>query len=582
MTEQPTPREPADDEQQATTDPPAEAAGTAATTSSTGSPVPAEPPAEAADPPAEAADPPAEAAEPAEPVAEEAGPADAPQATETDGTTAEPAEAAVEAAEQPALQSAEQPAEEAAKPTPSPKPSPKPRPTPASMPPKPGARAGAGAAAPTPAAVAPTQPAVVPTVDPHAEAEAAAFGRVDDDGTVWVREIAGERAVGQYTGADTEEALGLYIRRFLDLRAQVSLFETRLPQLTPKEIDQTLASLGEALESPAAVGDLDGLRDRLSKARDAAQERREQAAAEREAARAQALAERTVIVEKAEEIAEQDPARTQWKQSGQRLRELLEEWKQAQRNGPRLDRTSEEKLWKRFSHARTAFDRHRRQFFSELDAVQSQVKETKERLIERAQEMSSSTDWGRTTAAYRQLMDEWKAAGRASRKDDDALWARFRAAQQVFFDARNAQNAEIDAEYGQNLEAKLALLEKAEALLPVKDTRAARSALRPIQEQWEEIGKVPRGDVQRIEGRLRAVEQAIRDAERSAWEKSNPETRARAEGAAAQLNEAIEQLQTTLDEARASGDEKRIDEAEAALEARRTWLDQVRRTADRS
>jgi hypothetical protein len=416
-------------------------------------------------------------------------------------------------------------------------------------------------------------------VDPRDAAEAAAWGRVDDDGTVWVREASGERSVGQYTGADTEEALGFYVRRFLDLQAQVALFEARLPQLAPKEIEQTLATLTEALEAPAAVGDIDGLRERLERLRGVAEERRKEAAAEREAARAQAVAERTAIVEKAEQIAEQDPARTQWKQSGQRLRDLLDEWKDAQRNGPRLDRSTEDKLWKRFSHARTAFDRHRRQYFSDLDASQGAVKEAKEKLIARAEELSSSTDWGRTASAYRELMDEWKAAGRASRKDDDALWARFRAAQQRFFDARSAQNAEVDAEYGENLKVKLALLEQAEALLPVKDPRTARAALRPIQDQWDEAGKVPRADVQRVEARMRAVEQAVRDAEQAEWERSNPETRARAEGAAAQLHSAIEQLEADLERARAGGDEKQVAEAEAALEARRAWLDQIQRAA---
>ena len=452
-------------------------------------------------------------------------------------------------------------------PTPRPAPGPRPRPLPRPV--------------PSPAAVAPVvaQPAVTPPVDPRDAAEAAAWGRVDDDGTVWVREASGERSVGQYTGADTEEALGFYVRRFLDLQAQVALFEARLPQLAPKEIEQTLATLTEALEAPAAVGDIDGLRERLERLRGVAEERRKEAAAEREAARAQAVAERTAIVEKAEQIAEQDPARTQWKQSGQRLRDLLDEWKDAQRNGPRLDRSTEDKLWKRFSHARTAFDRHRRQYFSDLDASQGAVKEAKERLIARAEELSSSTDWGRTASAYRELMDEWKAAGRASRKDDDALWARFRAAQQKFFDARSAQNAEVDAEFGENLKVKLALLEQAEALLPVNDPRTARAALRPIQDQWDEAGKVPRADVQRVEARMRAVEQAVRDAEQVEWERSNPETRARAEGAAAQLHSAIEQLEADLEQARAGGDEKQVAEAEAALEARRAWLDQIQRAA---
>ncbi|MHB1289709.1 DUF349 domain-containing protein, partial [Georgenia sp.] len=415
----------------------------------------------------------------------------------------------------------------------------------------------------------------------HDAAEAAAWGRVDeDDGTVWVREEAGERSVGQYPGADREEALAFYVRRFLDIQAQVALFEMRLANITPKEIDQTLTSLDESLKEPTAVGDIDGLRRRVEVLRGVAEERRKEVTAEREAARAQATAERTVIVEKAEKIAAQDPERTQWKQSGERLRELLDEWKTAQRSGPRLDRTSEDSLWKRFSHARTAFDRHRRQYFSELDAAQSQVKAAKEKLIGRATELSTSTDWGRTAAAYRELMEEWKAAGRASRKEDDALWARFRAAQQSFFDARSAQNAEIDVEYGENLKVKLALLEQAEALLPVTDPRAARAALRPIQDRWDEAGKVPRADVQRVDGRMRDVEQAVRAAEDAAWNRTNPEHKARAEGAAAQLAAAITSLEEDLATARATGDVQQIADAEAALEARRSWLEQVERTAN--
>ncbi len=67
-----------------------------------------------------------------------------------------------------------------------------------------------------------------PDLTPAEEAAAAAFGRVDADGTVWVTEAAGERVVGQYPGADPAEALALYVRRYADLRATVLLFETRL------------------------------------------------------------------------------------------------------------------------------------------------------------------------------------------------------------------------------------------------------------------------------------------------------------------------------------------------------------------
>lgn len=446
-----------------------------------------------------------------------------------------------------------------------------------------GAQAEQPAPTPTPGkvaapAAAPSAPAE-PPIDPQEAMDAAKWGRVDGEGRVYVQDGGTEREVGQFPDAPVAEAMAFYVRRYLDLKASVDLFATRLPHLSVREIDSTLKSVEESLAQPAAVGDLEGLRARFAALRTVAAERRAAVNAERAAAKEQALKDRTAIVERAEAIAAQDPARTQWKNSGAELRELLETWKEAQRRGPRLDRANEDGLWKRFSHARTTFDRHRRQFFSELDAKQSQVKAAKEALIKRAEELQHSTDWAGTSAKYRDLMTEWKKAGRASRKEDDALWARFRAAQQVFFDARRAKDEAVDAEFAENLKVKEALVAKAEALLPIKDVKAAKRALRPIQDAWEEAGRVPRSALRRIEGRMRAVEDAIREAENAEWRRTDPETKARAEGLAGQLEDAIATLEKDLEDAKATGDAKKVAEAEAALTARRAWLDQVRRSA---
>ncbi|WP_454048498.1 DUF349 domain-containing protein [Cellulomonas sp. Marseille-Q8402] len=451
---------------------------------------------------------------------------------------------------------------------------PRPRPTPAA----PGV--------PAAAAAAPTVPAVpVPAPDDSAEAAAAtAFGRVDEDGTVYVREAAGERAVGQFPGATPDEALALYVRRFLDLQAKVVLFEARLTatDLAVKEIDQTLARLTEETAEPAAVGDLDGLRARLDGLRATAAERRAAVDAERAAARAAALEARTQIVERAEKIAGTDPARMQWRPAGEQLRTLLDEWKEAQRTGPRVDRTSEEALWKRFSHARTTFDRERRHYFAELESRNAGAKAAKEEIVREAERLQTSTDWGATAGQYRDLMARWKAAGRASRADDDALWARFRAAQDTFFHARDELNAATDREYGANLEVKEALLVEAEAIDVSRGLGQAKAALRSIQDRWEAAGKVPRGDIQRVEARLRAVESTIRDADQAEWRRTNPETRARAEGALAQLENAIAQLEADLATAQAGGDQRKVADAQAALDARRAWLEQVQRAAQDS
>ncbi|WP_454729209.1 DUF349 domain-containing protein [Cellulosimicrobium protaetiae] len=475
-------------------------------------------------------------------------------------------------------------AETAAAPKP-PAPRPGPRPKPSAVPHPPRKPAPAAAGAPAAPASVPEVPAVPALADDSAAAKAAAeFGRVDEDGTVYVRESAGERSVGQFPGVDAEEALALYVRRYLDLQAKVALFEARLTStdLSVKEIDQTIARLTEETAEPSAVGDLDGLRAQVESLRGAAAERRGQLEAERAAAKAAALEARTEIIEAAEKIAATDPSRMQWRPAGEELRGLLDRWKEAQRSGPRIDRASEEALWKRFSHARTAFDRERRHYFAELEQRNASAKTAKEKLVAEAEALSSSTDWGPTAGAYRDLMARWKAAGRASRKDDDALWARFRAAQDTFFQARDAVNSATDAEYAANLEVKEALLAEAEKLVPVKDLGAAKAALRDLQERWEEAGRVPRGDLQRVEGRLRAVENAVRDAEQAQWTRTNPETRARAEGAAAQLESAIEGLEADLAAAQGRGDARAVKDLETALTARRAWLEQVVRAAEDS
>lgn len=155
------------------------------------------------------------------------------------------------------------------------------------------------------------------------------------------------------------------------------------------------------------------------------------------------------------------------------------------------------------SKARSQFDRLRRQHFSALESERSEVVTRKNALIAQAEALSDSTDWNTTAAQFRALMDDWRQAGHAARKEDDKLWERFRSAQQKFFDARSAHYAARDEVFNENLQAKLALIGEAEAILPVKDLEAARAALHDIQDRWETIGMVPRADISRTEGRLR-------------------------------------------------------------------------------
>jgi hypothetical protein len=394
-----------------------------------------------------------------------------------------------------------------------------------------------------------------------------AWGRVAQDGTVFVRTSDGERAVGSFQAGSADEALAYYARKFDALELEVDLFErrARLPEVSADEAAATLRRLRALLVEPSAVGDLDGLRARLEAVSAVVDERRAQARAAREESRTHARELRERIVTDAEALA----ASTQWKSTGERLRELLEEWKAA----PHVDRPTEQALWKRFGAARNSFDRRRRQHFAQLGAQRGEAKAAKQKLIAEAEELATATDWGPTATRLRTLMDQWKVAGALSRSEEDSLWRRFRTAQDAFYDARSAAFAERDAGLGANLAAKEALAAEAEALLPVTDTGSAKAALRSIQERWEAAGHVPRQDRDRVDGRLRKVEEAIRRADETRWRRTNPEGRARAESAVAQLVQAIDKLQTQRTKALARGDERAVTEADESIAARRAWLE---------
>jgi hypothetical protein len=407
------------------------------------------------------------------------------------------------------------------------------------------------------------------------------WGRADEDGTVWVRTAEGERKVGQYPGVAQEEALAYFVRKFEDLAAQVSLLEQRMKagQVSPADAETTLRRLEPAIQDANAVGDLAGLLTRLEALAPLAAERRAEAQKAKAEARAATVAEREVLVSEAELLAGADPERIPWKTSGDRLRVLFDEWRRLQRDA-RLDKATEDELWKRFSHARTSFDRKRRHYFGALDEERNQAKQAKEELVRQAEALAGSTDWSTTAATYRELMNRWKDAGRAAKRDDDALWTRFRAAQDAFFAARQAASSQVDAEFADNLTAKEQLLAEAEALLPVRDLAAAKAGLRDLQARWDVIGKVPRADMARIEAQFRQVEQTVRDAEQDRWKRSNPEARARASDLVEQLQKTIAGLESDLAKAQAANNARRIRDTEQSLAARREWLEQAQKALE--
>jgi hypothetical protein len=399
------------------------------------------------------------------------------------------------------------------------------------------------------------------------------WGRVDDDGTVYVRTAQGERVVGSWQAGSPDEALAFFQRKFLALETEVSLLEQRISttDLSPAQARATITRLLESVGSANCVGNLDGLRGRLEAMTGLVDHRREENKAAREQARTEAQERKSRIVEEAERIAAEA---THWKVSGERMRQLLEEWKTA----PRADRATETALWKRLSAARNSFTKRRKAYFAGLEDEREGARARKEKLVTEAEALSGSTEWGPTATAYRELMRSWKEAGRADRGAEEELWGRFKTAQDAFFAARADVFSAKDAELRGHAEAKAELLAEAEKLLPVTSIRSARAALRGIQERWEKIGGVPRDAQEKLEGGLRRVEEAVRRGEENQWRRSNPEALSRAKGTVEQIRNAISGLEKQLERARTQGNDKAAREAEEALAARRSWLAEAERT----
>jgi hypothetical protein len=399
------------------------------------------------------------------------------------------------------------------------------------------------------------------------------WGRVADDGTVYLRTSDGERVIGQWPGGDPQEAIALYEKRYYGLETEVDLLEKRLAggTLGPDDAERAITTVRDQVEGAHALGDLDSLAKRLEALSPAIDELRQQRKAAREARTAESLAEKNRIVDEAEKIA----AGTDWRNGADRLRELLDEWKAL----ARLDRATDDALWHRFSSARTSFTRLRKTHFADVHAQRESAKSVKEKLIAEAEALSSSVEWGPTTLKYRDLMQRWKAAGSAPRNVEDALWKKFRAAQDVFFTARDTANAAQDEEFAANATIKEAILAEAEKLLPITDLDAARRAMAGFSERWEAAGKVPRDRVKELEGRLRAIESAIRAAGDKEWQRTDPEKSARADDMVAKLEKAIEDLEAELAAAKESGDKKRIKDVEENLASRRSFLEMARKAA---
>ena len=400
-------------------------------------------------------------------------------------------------------------------------------------------------------------------------------GYVDEDGNVFLNAPEGPKKIGQFVDGSAAEGLEFFTRKFDNLIAESNLAIARLrdSKATPDAVKPLLERINAAIENPSMLGDIAKLPAIKAELEEHVEKRKAEVSAAKAAAKAQALAKREEIAKAAEALVNSN----QWKSTTARFAELLDEWKKLEKT----DRGVEQELWKRFSHARSTFDKARRAYFQNLDTTRAEAVAAKERVLAKAEELAASTEWKETSQKLRSLVDEWKTLPRAARDVDDKLWARFKAIQDKFYDARNAANSERDSQLGGNLEVKMGLLEKAEALLPIVDLDKAKLALREIQEAWEKAGHVPRADKEKVERRMKAVEDAIRKAGEELWNRTKPEVVDRANSLVTSFETQLEKLTKQIAAAKSSGKDGDAVKLEAQKSQVESLLEAARQGASR-
>lgn len=408
----------------------------------------------------------------------------------------------------------------------------------------------------------------------HAQAPQS-FGRVDDDGTVYVRTSDGERSVGQVPDSTSEEALEFFVRRYRALETEVSLLESRVSSGTasPEEARSAASKLVTSIREANAVGDLESLAARVEALTPTIDAKAETRREERAEAKARAKQAKEEMVAQAEAIA----AGSDWRGGIGKFRDLLDQWRLL----PRIDKTTDDELWHRFSGARNAFTRRRKQHMAEQNHLRERARVVKEHIIEEARPLAESTAWGETSRQFRDLMNRWKAAGPAPRDVDDKLWKEFRAIQDTFFDARTAAQSQQDEEYRGNQEVKEQLLDEAEKdILPVKDIEEAKVKLRAFLEKFNEVGRVPRDAMKRIDARVRDLERQVHSAEEAEWKRTDPQARERARATVDMFSAHIDKLNAQVEKAEAAGRTKDADKARESIKTYQTWLDEAQKALD--
>jgi len=386
------------------------------------------------------------------------------------------------------------------------------------------------------------------------------FGRVDADGTVWVKD-GDWRSVGQVVDVSADEALAFYVTRFSELASQVTLLEQRSKAgASARDLLAAIEKLVVALTDAHAVGDLNALRLRVGVVAESIAGLKEKQDAENKEASSQSLERRTAIVERVEAIAAQIDGSIHWRNAQKEIGELFDSWKEEQKLPHRVPKKVADDLWNRFKTARQTFDRAQRAFFQTKQSADKEAKSIKTALCEKAEALAPKGADG--IGEYRRLLEDWKKAPRAARTLDNQLWDRFKAAGDALYSAGSA-------EWSANGKAKEALLSEYQHLLTEKAPDVAKRGFRELQTKWDLIGNVAKADERKINDGIRAIERYVRTLETEQLERTNPAKVALRSGFAAQVEAAIAEL-----EAQAAGldDSDAMARIQSEIASKKEWL----------
>lgn len=398
---------------------------------------------------------------------------------------------------------------------------------------------------------------------------------VDENNNVYLIDGGEKKLVGQYPDVTAEEALAYFQRKYNDLEAQIKILEQRVKSTsaTPKAVEENLVAVEKELVEPKFVGDIDALRNRVEALKPQLETLREEHKQKTEEAVAKALVEKEKIAAKAEQIANRDVTKTIWKNASKEMQELFDKWQALQKSGPRVPKAQADPVWKRFSKARAKFEADKRAFFAELDKRVKEAKKVKSDIVKQAESLASK---GADAAdEFKKLQDQWKKLARIG-KGEEALWDKFKAAGDVIFEQKKAEDQKLREEEMENYSKKLELVEKAEKI-SLDDLKSAREQLAKINGEWSKIGRVPRDKVRELDGRMSKIESSLKQKEEDEWRRTDPESQHRSNSLIQQLEQAIADLESQI---AATTDDKKKKELEKNLEARKSWLDAAKQAAD--